>query len=647
MKMRSLVPVSALALFTPLPLLAGESIDEEVVVTASHLPVIQSKSANAITVIDKSAIQNMAPLAASDLLRNVPGLAVSRSGVMGSVTQIRARGAEANHLLVLIDGVEANDPSQGDEVNWGTLTAVDIERIEVIRGPQSALYGSDAVAGVVNIITESAQSPLDVSLFSEAGSFDTVQFGGSLGHKGDSYDVRIGISDVDSNGSNISRHGGEDDGYRNRTYSLKGGWAATDNLKLSVASRLQDGKSEYDSVDFLTTGLPEDADVYSKFHNRTSRIQADYLALDGAWHHRLSYAPGENNNRSYDSGVKTGRTSSKKEQFQYLTSFQWSEDSQILSLLLEKEQEDFKQRGPISDFGDDPNQDLSRDTNSAGLEYRGTFREVLTLAGSVRFDDNSDFHDDTTYKLEASYAWSPATRLRATWGTAVKNPTFTELYGFYASSPFFPFVGNPDLKPEKSESWELGVDQLMLDGKLQVSLTGFKAELKEEINGFYYDPELFATTAVNMPGHSKRQGVELSFDASLADNLKLSAAYTYTDSTYQDPETGNQINELRRPHNIASATLNWLALERLKLNLNVQYNGKQDDQYFPPWPQPSEIVNMDDYTLVNLNATYDVTGGFSVYVKVENLLDENYEEVYGFGTPGIGGYVGFRYHLAR
>ena len=162
---------------------AGEAEIQEVMVSASLVPIAANKSANAITVIDSEQLRNRAALSVSDLLRDVPGLAVSRSGVQGSQTQIRARGAEANHLLVLIDGVEANDPSQSDELNWGVLAADDIERIEVIRGPQSSMRGSDAMAGVVNIITRSASAPFSAAAFTEVGSFSTKRSGFNLGAK--------------------------------------------------------------------------------------------------------------------------------------------------------------------------------------------------------------------------------------------------------------------------------------------------------------------------------------------------------------------------------------------------------------------------------------------------------------------------------
>ena len=152
---------------------------------------------------------------------------------------------------------------------------------------------------------------------------------------------------------------------------------------------------------------------------------------------------------------------------------------------------------------------------------------------------------------------------------------------------------------------------------------------------------------MNIEGNSRRQGVELGINAALADTLQLIAAYTYTDSTQEDGFSGKDVDELRRARHIASATLDWQALEALQINLNVQYNGTQNDQFFPPWPLPSEILQLDDYMLVNLNATYQAAENLQLYAKVENLLDEQYEEVYGFSTPGVGGYLGVRYRFTR
>jgi vitamin B12 transporter len=218
----AVLTLSATSLFTQ-AVTAAETEIQEVLVSASLVPIAAKRSANAITVIDREQLSNRAALSVSDLLRDVPGLAVSRSGVQGSQTQIRARGAEANHLLVLIDGVEANDPSQGDELKWGTLAADDIERSEGNRGPQSAMRGSDAMAGVVNIITRSADEPYSAKLFTETGSFSTQRSGFSVGGiKGD-LNVRLGVSTTDTEGDNVSRTGNEKDGYENTSINFKAG----------------------------------------------------------------------------------------------------------------------------------------------------------------------------------------------------------------------------------------------------------------------------------------------------------------------------------------------------------------------------------------------------------------------------------------
>jgi vitamin B12 transporter len=617
---------------------ASRGYDEEIVVTASHLPVSLARTGSSATVINADQIHYRAPMLVSDLLRDVPGFAVSRNGVTGSATQVRVRGAEGNHLLVLIDGVEANDPAQADEFNWGTLSAAAVERIEVLRGPQSSLVGSDAVSGVINIITRGATDPMSADAWVEGGSFGTYQAGVGAGHRGETADIRVSASVMDSEGSNISREGSEKDGYRNETYSLKGGWSLTPDLRLGLSARRSDGRSDFDSMSYLT-GLPEDTDSYSDFRGDAARLSADYGMLEGLLKHRLEYAWTAWDNDNVEYGATTGNTSTRKDQYRYLGSVQWADGAQTVTMLLEREREDFRQRGEAQPWGD-PNQDRSRDTDSAGLEYRGTFAEALTLAASVRRDDNSEFDSARTWRLEAVYdIASSATRLRAAWGTAVKNPTFSERFGYYTN-----FQGNPDLQPEESESVEFGVEQSWQDERILGSVTVFHADLTDEIDGFVFDPLTFNFTAANRDGKSKREGVELALRAALSSTFSLSGSYTYTDSTAPDA-TGETVDELRRAPHIASLTLGWQARQDLQLNLNAQYNGTQDDQYFPPWPEPSRIVKMDDYTLLNLNITYSLDASTELYARGENLLDEDYEEVFGYRAPGIGGYVGMRYKL--
>ena len=614
---------------------AGEAEIQEVMVSASLVPIAANKSANAITVIDSEQLRNRAALSVSDLLRDVPGLAVSRSGVQGSQTQIRARGAEANHLLVLIDGVEANDPSQSDELNWGVLAADDIERIEVIRGPQSSMRGSDAMAGVVNIITRSASAPFSAAAFTEVGSFSTKRSGFNLGAKKDNFDIRLGVSDTQTEGENISRTGDEKDGYENTSINLKAGLQLSDELRISVAARHSDGMNEFDA-DNDFDGFIEDQDAVSEFRNSTMRLQGDYSSADGRWQHKLMVAQSNNDNEAFADGTLGNVTASTKDQIQYIGSLFWNNGAHRLSFLAEREEEDYKQRGPLN-WGLDPNQDRERDTDSFALELRTDISDDLSFAASGRYDDNSEFDSASTFRVEAIYQLNDGLRLRSAYGTAVKNPTFTERFGFYTN-----FIGNPNLEPEESSSWELGMDKQM--GELSLSATLFDTELESEIDGFVYDPATFAYTSGNKEGKSQRQGVEFTASVNMSDNLVINAAYTYTDSVEADG-VGGYKDEIRRARHTGSLNLAWQAMDNLQINTNAQYSGSQTDTYFPPWPTPSQTVTMDDYRLININANYSASDKLDIYLRLDNLLDDDYEEVFGYQTLGFGASLGLRFSL--
>ncbi len=606
---------------------------EEILVSASLIPISASRSANAVTVIDREQLKNRATVSLSNILRDVPGFSVSQVGVLGSQTQIRVRGAEANHLLVTIDGVEANDPSQGDEFSWGTLTASDIERIEIIRGPQSSLRGSDAVAGVVNIITRSADKS-SVGLFVESGSWATHHSGFNIGHKQGDFDIRFGLSHIESEGDNIARTGDENDGYRNTTFNLKSGLRLSDQMSISFAARESDGMNQFDA-DNDFDGLIEDQDRVSEFENSTMRLQGDYSSKDGSWQHKVLISQSKSDNVAFADKVKGNVTASTKDQYQYIGSLSWDQGAQNIAVLVEREEEDWMQRGEISWGIYDPNQDRERDTDSLAVEYRSDVSDQLTLAASGRHDDNSEFDSAKTYRAEVIYQLSEATRVRSAVGTAVKNPTFTERFGFYTN-----FIGNPNLIPEESTSLELGVDQEVMDGDVTLSLTIFDAELENEIDGFVYDPATFAYTSNNINDTSERKGAELSAVGDISESLSLSAAYTYVDSTGDD-----SAREVRRPRHVASLNLGWQAADNLYLNTNIQFTGEQTDIYFPPFPEPSQVVDLSNHTLLNINLNYSATKQLEMYLKVENALGDNYEEVFGYQTLGFGASLGLRYSM--
>lgn len=588
---------------------------EEVIVSASLLPLEATRSANAITVIDSEQIKSRAALSVSDLLRDVPGLAVSRSGVLGSLTDIRARGAEANHLLVLVDGVEINDPSQSDQLNWGTLSTTGIERIEIVRGPQSSMRGSDAIAGIINIITASADKPFSADVYSEAGSWSTTRNGFSLGHQSGKFNVRFGASHIESEGTNVRPLTGstDRDGYRNTGLNLKANYQFNAQTALSFMSRYTNGMAEFDD------SFGEDH--YSDFNRGLTQIKSSYNSNDGLWSHSASIAVANFENDNFNAGSPNGSTESSKQNYSYIGSRYWEVANQRLSLALKREEEEFKQFGGWA-TGADANRFVERNTDSVALEYRFDPNDSITLALSSRYEDNDQFKSSTTQRFEAIYRQSDNLRFRGAWGTAVKNPTFTELYGIY-----WGFQSNPNLIPEQSKSWELGFDRSMLEGRLEFGATYFDAQLENEIIGFGM-PQ-------NADGLSERQGAELSSSLVVNDSLSVTAAYTYTDSV-----DASGIDEKRRPKNIGSINLAWQAQPDTKVNVNIQYNGSQIDSALA-WGDPD--VTLKAFTLVNVNVAYSPSSLLDVYMSLNNLFDKDYQEVNGYATLGFGANLGLRY----
>ena len=617
----SLVPFFALSSVNAQePLNSAESSPEieEILVSASLIPIAANRSANAITVIDSEKIKLRAPSSIADLLRDVPGFAVSQSGGLGALTEIRARGAESNHLVVLIDGIEVNDPSQNDMTNWGTLSTAEIERIEIVRGPQSAIQGSDAIAGVVNIITANANKPYSANIFSELGSFSSSKNGFNVGHSSDKLNIKFGASHYETAGNNIRpATGTDDDGYRNTGLNLKAAYKVSDEFTASLTSRHSYGMAEYDE---MVSEL-----MHADFDREFTKVQGDFNSADGLWAHTVKIAQSDFENNQFNNAVAAGGTESDKENYQYTGTRFIENNNQQISVALEKETQNFKQH--VTSGVD--NKLLERNVDSVALEYRFDPSDAITLAASARHEDNDSFENATTGRLEAVYRQFDNLKWRAVWGTAVKNPTYTELYGNYAS-----FEANEFLIPEKSNSWELGVDAGLLDNRMQLSATYFNSKLENEIDTIYENCEEGGWPCEkiylgNLSKKSNRKGLELSSSFVVSDVMQASAAYTYTDS-----KNGSGTDEGRRPKDIASLNISWQPRTNANVNLNIQYNGEQFG-----W-NPT-----DEYTLVDLSTNVSVTNDLDVYLNLSNLFDEDYQDVDGYETLGFGLSAGFRYKL--
>ncbi len=630
----------------------AEDIRDTLIVTASRIPVPLAAAGSSVSVIDREQIEARQSVFAVDLLQDVPGFAVSRSGGIGSQTQVRVRGAEANQVLVLIDGIEANDPAGNDEFAFQDLTTWDVERIEVVRGPQSALWGSDALAGVVNVITRQPTEEFSAGGFAEAGAYDTFSAGGRLSGQVLGTRAGLSLSRVDSNGDNSSRTGDEDDGYENSTATLTLAGSPSDIVALSFVGRYTDTTKSFDATDF-GTGLPADSGDETDVNLGYFRAGGTLRLLDSRWTQSLRTAWTTTDTENTSDFCSAGTTAADKYGVYYQTTWQFTPGAaegtgNSVTLALDHEQQDFRQRGdiividpddPSQDL--DPNQDQDQDNTAAVVELLLSPFERTFLSLSGRYDDNSDFDDVATFRATTSWTTeNTRTRLHGSFGTGQKAPTFIERYGFFPDQ----FVGNPDLEPETSRGWETGVEQPLWNDRISLGATYFHEDLKDEINGFVFDPGTGGFTAANLDGASKRRGVELSAATTVTATLRFSGSYTYTDATQPDSLTGGDSREIRRPRNSASLNGDWRFLDsKADLNVNLTYVGDQDDTFFEVTPPfGTQTINLDSYYLVSVAASYRLTKQASVHARVENLLNEDYENVYGYNTPGIGAYAGIR-----
>ncbi|WP_051340443.1 TonB-dependent receptor plug domain-containing protein [Azospirillum halopraeferens] len=595
-------------------------------VTANRTATPAAEVGSALTIITGDALERRQTRVVSDILREVPGLAVNRTGPMGGTTQVRIRGAEGNQTLVIVDGIEMNDPSAGSEYDFANLLAGDIERIEVLRGPQSALYGSDALGGVIAVTTRRGDGAPGLSAAVEGGSFGTRAGHAAAGMGTERFDARVSVQGVTTRGTSVAdrRLGNtEADGHRNGTVSARFGVRPTDTTEITATGRFTRFRTDTDG--FIGGAGAVDADQDTVGRQAFGRIQGRALFLDGRWEHVAGVSVSDHDRDYREAGRVTGHYEGRKTRLDYQTSLTVTTEpaEHVFTAGIEREADKAVSTSVWSFF--------DRSIASTGLvgQYRLGLFERLYLSGSVRHDRNDLFDDATTWRATAAYTVEgPETKLRASYGTGVKNPTLFELYGYTAT-----YRGNPDLRPEKGTGWDVGIDQPLWGGRAVVDATYFRQRITDLITGT-------GASSANMPGDSRIDGVELGVSVRPLDGVTLRAAYTFTDG---EDATGARL--LRRPRHLASLNVGYrFAGDRADVNLGVVYNGPQTDWAFDA-AYNRTVVDLSAYTLVNLAASYRLTDTVTVFGRVENLLDREYQEVWTYGTPGRAGYVGLRFSL--
>jgi len=406
---------------------AKDRVKDTITVTASRLPLSLSQTGAAVTVIDKETIRNQGAQTLADLLLGYPGISVSRQGPNGTLTQVRMRGAEANHVLVLIDGVEANDVTQGSEFNFAQFPIDQIERIEITRGPQSALWGSDALTGVIHITTRPRSSnKLRNALATAFGNRDANRVGIEWGNRWNSHQLDLGFNHSTSPKQNIARLGSEEDGSSQRTATLGIRSDLHDALRIDAQMRHTRSKVDFDAIDFASTGLPTDGDNHTDSEGWLGSLALRHQ-VNEQLAQSLIYQGSESTNHTQDQTYGTNRSKGSKRKLQWLG--QWQSSRHGISAALEREIERYA-FSAAPDFFGDPNQSRRTEQTGISLEYLFSLSN-LTSTLSVRNDDNSDFGSASSFQWQtriAPVAWPFS--ISAALGKGIKNPSFIERFGY-------------------------------------------------------------------------------------------------------------------------------------------------------------------------------------------------------------------------
>ncbi len=614
-----IVLVSVLMLASADKMMGAEDKKDEVVVTATRVEAGIDKIASSVTVITAADIEASQGKTVPDVLRSIPGVHVSRNGGTGKSVSVYLRGAKSEHVLVLIDGVDLNDPvSAGRAADLSSIGVGNVERIEVLRGAQSALYGSDAIGGVINIITKKGEGPATVTVKAEVGSFET--YSESIGLHGSSGDINYSflVSRVDTEGISVANEkdgNTEKDGYWNSTFSGRIGWTPSDTFDLSLILRYVESESELDAG---SGALKDNLDDTQETELLFVRSEAVVWLLDSMWEQKFGVSYSSHDRVYNQPGDQTIFDSE-------LLKFDWQNnlymaDSHIVSMGAEYEEEqgESSRVGPYSSNFD------KKTSENIGVFAQDvyTWQEKVTVAANVRVDDHDQFGDEVTYRFAPVYELEETgTRFKATYGTGFKAPSLFQLYSIY---------GSEDLQPMKSDTYDIGLSQNVFSDILVVDVVYFNSQYEDMIS---YD---FVTFKYGNISEAESEGVEVLASLRASDKVMLNLSYTYTDT--EDKDTGKALKRI--PVDRASFGASYRD-KKLTANLGVVYVGERLDRDFVT----STDITMPDYFLVDISGSYDCTDSFQVFARVENLLDEEYEEVYGYGTAGLGIYGGVKVKL--
>lgn len=601
-----------------------------ITVSASRTTLRLAETGISISQIDLAEIEALQLPLVKDYLTLVPGVAVAQTGPLGAQTQVRIRGAEANHSISFIDGIEMNDPASSGEFRIDTLLAHGIGRIEVLRGPQSALWGSQAIGGVISITTRAPQAGGEFYGEAQGGSLGTFRGGIGGGWAGDTLTLSGQFSGLTTQGYDIARVGGDRDGYDNLTGHARIEWRPVPALTLLLVGRHQDSTSHFDGFDY-TAGVPRDEPLSSQSRQTALRGQLSLDPFDGRWLTQASIMAVRSDNINRRAGAFQNRSDGERDLFRLQSTgrFDAAGANHRLTAALDVETERFTSRDANAQAAS--NQRQRRRQTSLVAEYRLS-SDAVSAGAALRHDLNDRFADATTVRFDAVV---PIGRLRlhGAFGTGIADPTFFDQFGFFPGS----FAGNPNLTPERSRSVEAGIG--WSDGRHTLDVTAFDATLTNEIVGTF-DSTTFLSGVANATGRSRRRGIELSGAARLADGLSLNASYSFLDADQQQVAGTARLREVRRPRHSGSIMLAYAA-RRFDLSAAAAITGARGDTDFARFVP----VVLPAYTLVTLAGAWHLTRSLDLTLRVENALDATQVDVFAYRGPGITAHGGIRVRL--
>ena len=591
------------------------------VVTATRTAVDPATVGSSVTVIDGDDLRRAGTVFVVDALRRAPGVSFSRTGGPGAATNLRLRGTDDSQTKILIDGVEVNDPaSASGAFDLGRLLADDVDRIEVLRGPQSALYGADAMGGVVNIVTRrglrNGGTGVEGDASAEYGAYRSRRHSAALRGAGERWDGAVSIVDFRTQGFSRLEGGREDDGFTGTQIGPSGGLTLSDQFAIEAT-----GTAARTSADFDPSRKPE-APGENEADSLSGRVTAIATLFDGRVENRTTLSGSRLDRSSKDPtssfSVRTdfdGRRTGIENQ----TDITVDGHDDVATVGLSREHE-AASIGDAKAPGDPVINTLSANADTTAIfgQYRAGLWDQLYLTAGVRRDDHSAFGAHTTWRFTG--AWivpGTGTTLRGSWGTGSKAPSLYQLY--------HPTYGDADLEVEKSRGWDIGIEQRLVDDALTLGLTWFRNDIRNMLS---FDS---AASRYRNTARARTEGLEATAKAVPADWLTLQAAYTYLETT--DLETGTALP--RRPRHTLFAAADVYPLDGTRIGIEASHVGAQVNSA----SRPTKIRR---YTIMGINGDHRLTDAVTAYARLDNVFDVDYQEVDGYATPGRSLYLGLR-----